>query len=144
MSNKFQIFSGWYFRRKFVSNAKSFFSLPQRSWNFSCVFILALKLDWLADTQRRYSCPYDALSSYNVFWHCNEVVCPLGRRYFLKKVIPSCSKCEITYRFSKAFENIYEEIQFSEVTGLQPSTLLMLDSFIEIQVQISTNKLFYS
>ena len=44
-------------------------------------------------------------------------VCPLGRRYFLKKVVPSCSKCEITYRFSKTLENTYEGLQFSEVTA---------------------------
>ena len=51
-------------------------------------------------------------------------VCPLGRRYFLKKVVPSCSKCEITYRFSKTLENTYEGLPFSEVTGLRPATLL--------------------
>ena len=60
-------------------------------------------------------------------------VCPLGRRYFLKKVVPSCSKCEITYRFSKTLENTYEGLQFSEVTGLQPATLLKIDSFIDMK-----------
>ena len=50
----------------------------------------------------------------DVLWYCNDVVCPLGRRYFLKKVVPSCSKCEITYRFSKTLENTYEGLQFSE------------------------------
>ena len=59
----------------------------------------------------------------DVLWHCNGVACLLGRRYFLKKVIPSCSKFEITY----------EGVQFSEVTGLQPATLLKIDSFIDMK-----------
>ena len=57
----------------------------------------------------------------------------LGRRYFLNLVVPSCSKCAITYRFSKTLENTYEGIQFSEVTGLQPATLLKIDSFIDMK-----------
>ena len=57
------------------------------------------------------------LHSQYIHKACNDVVCPLGRRYFLKKVVPSCSKCEITYRFSKTLENTYEGLQFSEVTA---------------------------
>ena len=60
-------------------------------------------------------------------------MCSLGRRYFLKKVVPTCSTCEITYRFSKALENIDEGLQFSEVTGLQSATLLKKDSFIGLK-----------
>ena len=60
-------------------------------------------------------------------------MCPLGRRYFLKKVVPSCSKYEITYRFSKTLENTYEGLQFGEVTGLQRATLLKIDSFIDMK-----------
>ena len=60
-------------------------------------------------------------------------VCPLGRRYFIKNAVTSCSKCEITYRFSKTLENTYEGVQFSEVTGLQPATLLKIDSFIDMK-----------
>ena len=69
----------------------------------------------------------------DVFSHCNDVVCPLGRRYFLKKVVPSCPKCEITYRFNKTLENNYKGVQFSEVTGLQPETLLKLDPFKDMK-----------
>ena len=50
MSDKFQIFSDWYFEERSVSNAKSFFSLTQRFLNFNYVFKLALKLHWLADS----------------------------------------------------------------------------------------------
>ena len=60
-------------------------------------------------------------------------MCPLGSRYFLKKVVPSCLKCEITYRFGKTLENTYEGLPFSEVTGLQPATLLKIDSFIDMK-----------
>ena len=60
-------------------------------------------------------------------------MCPFGRRYFLKKVVPSCSKCEITYRFSKTLEITYEGLQFSEVTGLQLASLLKIDSFIDMK-----------
>ena len=60
-------------------------------------------------------------------------MCPLGRRYVFKKVVPSCSKCEITYRFSKTLENAYEGLQFSEATGLQSATLLKIDSFIDMK-----------
>ena len=60
-------------------------------------------------------------------------MCPLGRRYFLNKHVPSCSKCEKIYRFSKTLENTYEGVQFSEVTGLQPATLLKIDSFIDMK-----------
>ena len=31
-------------------------------------------------------------SRIDVIRHCNDVVCPLGRRYFLKKVVPSFEK----------------------------------------------------
>ena len=58
-------------------------------------------------------------------------MCPLGRRYFLKKVVSSCSK--LTYRFSKTLEITYEGLQFSEVTGLQPAALLKIDSFIDMK-----------
>ena len=34
----------------------------------------------------------------------------------IKKVVPTCSKCEITYRFSKTYENTYEELQFCDFT----------------------------
>ena len=90
MSDKFQIFSEWYFWIKFCFKCNLCFSLPRRFLNFSYAFKLALKLHWLADTQRRYS-------------------------------VPSCSKCEITYRFSKILENTHEGVQLSEVTGLTPS-----------------------
>ena len=60
-------------------------------------------------------------------------MCPLGRRYFLKKVVPSSSKCEIPYRFSNTLEKTYDGLQFSEVTGLQPATLLKIDSFIDMK-----------
>ena len=43
------------------------------------------------------------------------------------------AKCEITYRFSKTVENIYEGLQFSEVTGLQAATLLKIDSSIDMK-----------
>ena len=112
----------------------SFFSLPRRFLNFSYVFKLALKLHWLADTQRRYSCLYDALSLYRRLMTLQWRRVSTG--YFLKKVVPSCSKCEITYRFSKTLENTYEGLQFSEVTGLKPATLLKIDSFIDMK-QIS-------
>ena len=64
MWDKFQIFTDWYFRISFVSNAKYFFRLPWRFLNFNYVFKLALKLHWQADTQHRYSRLYDASSSY--------------------------------------------------------------------------------
>ena len=51
----------------------------------------------------------------------------------IEKVVPSCLKCEITYRFSKTLEITYEGLQFSEVTGLQPATLLKIDSFIDMK-----------
>ena len=38
----------------------------------------------------------------------------------------------MTYRFSKTLENTYEGVQFSEVAGLQPATLLKISSFIDI------------
>ena len=60
-------------------------------------------------------------------------MCPQGRRYFLKKAVPSCSKCEITYRFIKTLENTNEALDFGEVTGLQPATLLKIDSFIDMK-----------
>ena len=63
----------------------------------------------------------------------NDVICSLGRRCFLKKVVPSCSKCEITYRSSQTLENTYEGIQFSGVTGLESATLLKIDSFIDMK-----------
>ena len=113
--------------------AKSFFGLPRRFLNFSYVFKLALKLHWLADTQRRHSCLYEALSSYRRLVTLQWRLCPLDRTYFLKKVVPICSKCKITYRFSKTLENTYEGVQFSEVTGLQPATLLKIDSFIDMK-----------
>ena len=56
---------------------------------------------------------------------------PLGRRYFLKKVVSSCSKYEITFRFRKTLENTYEGFQFSGVTVLQPATSLKIESFID-------------
>ena len=46
--------------------------IPWGFLNFSYTFKRALKLLWLADTQRRYS------------RLCNDVVCPLGGRYFFK------------------------------------------------------------
>ena len=52
---------------------------------------------------------------------------------FLKKVVPSCLKCKLSYRFSKTLENTYEKVQFSEVTGLEPATLLKIDSFIDMK-----------
>ena len=103
------------------------FCLPRRFSNFGYVFKLALKLHWLADTQRRYSCLYDALSFYRRLMTLQWRRVSTG--YFLKKVVPSCSKCEITYRFSKTLENTYEGLQFSEVTGLQPATLPKIDPF---------------
>ena len=33
----------------------------------------------------------------DVLWHCNDVVCPLSRRYFLKKVVPSFEKRSARY-----------------------------------------------
>ena len=69
----------------------------------------------------------------DVLRHCNDVLYSLGRRYFLKKVVTSCSKCEITYRFSKTFENTYEGPQFSKVSSLQLATLLKTDSFIDVK-----------
>ena len=62
MSDKAHIFQTDISEQRSISNAKSFFSLPRRSLNFSNVFKLALKLHWLVDTQRRYNCLYDALS----------------------------------------------------------------------------------
>ena len=110
-----------------------FFSLPRRFLNFSYVFKLALKLHWLADTQHRSAVYTTPCRCIDVLWHCNDVVCPLGRRHFLKKVVPSCSKCEMAFRFSKTLKNIYEGVQFSEVTGLLPATLLKIDSFIDMK-----------
>ena len=127
----FTLFRTDIFEQRFVSNEKSFFSLPRRFLNFSYVFKLALKLHWLADTQRRYSCLYDALSLYRRLMTLQWRRVSTG--YFLKKVVPSCSKCEITYRFSKTLENTYEGVQFSEVTGLQPATLLKIGSFIDMK-----------
>ena len=60
-------------------------------------------------------------------------MCPLVRRSFLKKVVPSCSKCAITYRFIKTLENTYERLQFSEVIGLHSAALLKIDSFIDMK-----------
>ena len=51
--------------------------------NFSYVFKWSLKLLRLADTQRRYS------------RLCNDVVCPLGGRYFFKKIVPSSEKLAV-------------------------------------------------
>ena len=39
----------------------------------------------------------------------------------------------MTYRFSEALENTYEGVQFSEAAGLQPSTLLKVDLFIDMK-----------
>ena len=33
-----------------------------------------------------------SLCRIHVLWHCNDVVCPLGRRYFLKKDVSSFEK----------------------------------------------------
>ena len=63
--------------------------------------------------------------------------CVHWQEVFLKNVVPSCSKCEITYRFSKTLENTYEGLPFSEVTGLQPATLLKIDSFIDMKQRFS-------
>ena len=38
----------------------------------------------------------------------------------------------MTYRFSKTLENTYEGVQFREVAGWQPATLLKISSFIDI------------
>ena len=73
------------------------------------------------------------LHSQYIHKACNGVVCPLGRRYFLKKVVPSCSKYKITYRFCKTLDNTYEGVQFSEVTGLHPVILLKIDFFIDMK-----------
>ena len=73
------------------------------------------------------------LHSQYIHKACNDVVCPLGRRYFLKKVVPSCSKYKITYRFCKTLDNTYEGVQFSEVTGLHHVILLKIDSFIDMK-----------
>ena len=112
---------------------KSFFSLPRRFLNFSYVLKLALKLHWLADTQRCCSCLYDALLSSGRLMTLQWRRVSTGQEVFLKKAVPSCSKCEITYKFSKTLENTYKGLQFSEVTGLQPATLLIIDSFIDMK-----------
>ena len=44
MSDKFQIFQTDIFKKRSVSNAKSFLCLTWRFLNFSCVFKLTLKL----------------------------------------------------------------------------------------------------
>ena len=65
----------------------------------------------------------------DILRHCEDIMCPLGRSYFLKKVVPSCLESEITHRFSKTYENTFEELQFSEATGLQ----LKIGSFIDMK-----------
>ena len=48
---------------------------------------MSIKILSLVDIQRRCSHLYHTLSSYqDVLWDCNDVVCPLGGRYFFKKV----------------------------------------------------------
>ena len=39
----------------------------------------------------------------------------------------------MTYRVSETLENTYEGVQFSEAAGLQPSTLLKVDLFIDMK-----------
>ena len=58
----------------------------------------------------------------------------LQEHFSLKKLfLVWKTKCEITYRFHKTLENTYEEVQFSEVAGLPPPTLLRIDFFIDMK-----------
>ena len=68
--------------------------------NFSYVFKLALKLLWLADTQRCCS------------RLCNEVVCPLGGRYFFKKVALSSQKLAVLVKLLKILIKEFNLVRF--------------------------------
>ena len=76
------------FSKKFYFKCEIFFSLPRIFLNFCYVFKLPSKLHWLADTQRRYSCLYNALSSYGLLMTLQWCLVPNGQEVFLKK---SCS-----------------------------------------------------
>ena len=60
-------------------------------------------------------------------------MCPLGRRYFLKKVVPSFEKARQLTDLAKSLKMLIKRVQFSEVAGLQPATLLKIDSFIDMK-----------
>ena len=62
-------------------------------------------------------------------------MCPLGRRYFLKKVVPSFEKRKARQLtdLAKSLKILIKGVQFSEVAGLQPATLLKIDSFIDMK-----------
>ena len=98
----------WFFRLIFSNKVlfqmwKLFVSLHQRLLNFSRVFKLALKLHWLADTVTAvYTMPCHRI---DILWHSNDVMSPLRRRYFLKKVVPSSSQI-----WSKDFRGIFTKI----------------------------------
>ena len=68
--------------------------------NFSYVFELALKLLWLADTQRCCS------------RLCNEVVCPLGGRHFFKKVALSSEKLAVLVKLLKILIKEFNLVRF--------------------------------
>ena len=132
MSDKFQIFSDWYFRIKFCFKCKIFFQLTLDILKFQYVFQSALKLHWLAETQRHWSCLYDVSSSYSRLVTLQWRRVSTGSEVFLKR---RCSwfwktKCEITYSFIKTLEHTYERVQFSEGARLQPATLLKINFFI--------------
>ena len=89
LPDKFQIFSDWYFRIKFCFKCEIFFQL-----NPKILIVIKLAWHWLVDTQRPYSLLYNVTTScrrIDILWHCNDVVCPLCRMYFLI-VVPSFQK----------------------------------------------------
>ena len=67
-----------------VSNAKSFISIPE------ILFVFKLAWHWLADSfvTAAYT---TSCCRIDVLWRCNDVVCALCRRYFLK-VVPNFEK----------------------------------------------------
>ena len=64
MSDKFQIFSDWYFRIRFCFKCEIFFQFTPEILKFQLCFLISIKTTLPGGHSTSFSCLYDALSLY--------------------------------------------------------------------------------